>query len=148
MKPAITLALVLGLFAGSTEGAAMPKLDAKCLPPKIPALESMILLHDRWLRAPLEGFHQEHLDTIPALQRTLAVRRDEAPGSSEPAIGDVYILFFVPAQCPRGFGLGRHLPRRLPRALNRLAADKPPDVRVEAAVLPLHLEKRPRVRDR
>src|SRR5438093_2094586 len=53
----------------------------------------------------------------------------------------------VPAQCPRGLGLGRHLPRRLPRALNRLAADKPPDVRVEAAVLPLHLEKRPRVRD-
>src|SRR5439155_425288 len=148
MKPAITLALVLGLFAGSTEGAAMPRLGAKCLPPKIPALESMILLHDRWLRAPLEGFHEEHLDTIPALQRTLAVRRDEAPGSSEPAIGDVYILFFVPVQCPRGFGLGRHLPRRLPRALNRLAADKPPDVRVEAAVLPLHLEKRPRVRDR
>ena len=96
MKPAITLALVLGLFAGSTESAAMPKLGAKCLPPKIPALESMILLHDRWLRAPLEGFHEEHLDTIPALQRTLAVRRDEAPGSSEPAIGDVYILFFVP----------------------------------------------------
>ena len=97
MKLAITLALVLGLFAGSAEGAAVPRLGAKCLPPEIPALESMILLHDRWLRAPLEGFRQEHLDTIPALQRTLAVRLDGAPGSPKSGIGDIYILFFVPA---------------------------------------------------
>lgn len=96
MKPAIAMALVLGLFTGSAEGAALPRLDTKCLPPKIPALESMILLHDRWLRAPLEGFRREHLDTIPALQRTLAVRLDGEPGSHQ-AIGDIYILFFVPA---------------------------------------------------
>ena len=97
MKAAIALALVLGLFTGSSESAALPRLGVKCLPPKVPALESMVLLHDRWLRAPLEGFRQEHLDTIPALQRTLAVRLDGAPDSPEPAIGDIYILFFVPA---------------------------------------------------
>src|SRR5262245_8592260 len=54
----------------------------------------------------------------------------------------------IPAHGPRRVGLGWALALPAPRVLRGTAADELPDVGVEASVLALHREERPRVGDR
>ncbi len=84
--------VLLGLPIAS---ARPPEMEAKCLPPRIPAMESMILLQDRLIRAPLEGFGVDHVDTIPALQRTVALKVGQDRSGQEAVQHPIYYFFFV-----------------------------------------------------
>src|SRR5262249_44067557 len=54
----------------------------------------------------------------------------------------------IPAHRPRRVGLGRAVAMSAPRVLRRVAADELPDVGIEASVLALHRQERPRIGDR
>lgn len=85
----------LGLPVVFAQRAGPPEMDAKCLPPRIPAMESMILVQDRLIRAPLEGFGLDHVDTIPALQRTVTLKVGQDRSGQETWQHRIYFFFFV-----------------------------------------------------
>src|SRR5437867_7505811 len=67
---------------------------------------------------------------------------DRRPHEPEPAPEE------IPAHGPRGLRLGRTLALPAPGVLRGASADELPDVRVEASVLALDRQERPRVGDR
>src|SRR5262249_42574869 len=89
--------------------------------------------------APSETPSQMIVDHAGGLHESVADRRaHESEASREE----------IPAHGPRSIGLGRALPLPPPGVAHGPAVDEPPDVRVEASVLTLDRQERPRVGDR